>query len=115
LAYINSGGKFRLKPDIVINHGTIIADTKWKILDSDKTHQGVAQADMYQLYAYGKKYKDPRCEDLYLIYPKSEQQAHETCYSFSPLDCDITDLKLHVIFFDLENKCFTSDELKHYF
>jgi len=64
LAYLEDKGRFRLKPDIVINHGKVIADTKWKILSEDKTHQGVNQADMYQLYAYGTKYKEcchPRC------------------------------------------------------
>ena len=35
LAYEKGNGKFRLKPDIVINNGAIIADTKWKILTEE--------------------------------------------------------------------------------
>lgn len=106
LAYLKGNGRFRLKPDIVINNGSIIADTKWKLLDEDKTHQGVSQADMYQLFAYGKKYRNPRCEELYLIYPKSQLVAKEACYSFNETFCDDSSLKLQIVFFDLENICF---------
>ena len=70
LAYENGIGRFRLKPDIVINGGKIIADTKWKILSEDKAYNGVLQDDMYQLYAYGTKYDN--CEKIYLIYPFDE-------------------------------------------
>jgi 5-methylcytosine-specific restriction enzyme subunit McrC len=37
LAYENGSGKFALKPDIVIDGGEIIIDTKWKILSVDKS------------------------------------------------------------------------------
>ena len=70
LAYEDEKGKFALKPDIVIDDGKIIVDTKWKILSLDKSNNGISQSDMYQLYAYGTKYKN--CEKLYLIYPKDE-------------------------------------------
>ncbi|MCT7508687.1 McrC family protein, partial [Aliarcobacter cryaerophilus] len=68
LAYENGIGRFRLKPDIVINGGKIIADTKWKILSEDKAYNGVLQDDMYQLYAYGTKYAN--CEKIYLVDPE---------------------------------------------
>ncbi|MBE0496496.1 MAG: McrC family protein [Campylobacterales bacterium] len=67
LCHQENQGKFQLKPDIVIDNGAKIADTKWKLLGEDKTHQGISQADMYQLYAYGTKYKN--CKKLFLIYP----------------------------------------------
>ena len=67
LCHQENQGKFQLKPDIVIDNGAIIADTKWKLLGEDKVHQGISQADMYQLYAYGTKYKN--CQKLFLIYP----------------------------------------------
>ena len=102
LAYQENKGRFRLKPDIVINDGAIIADTKWKILSEDKTHQGVSQDDMYQLYAYGTKYE--KCKDMYLIYPldridKKEGRHYryfkdETCISNQGLS-------LKVLFFDV--------------
>lgn len=63
---VEEPSKFALKPDIVINDKDeqLIADTKWKIVKSEKD---ISQADMYQLYAYGTKYID--CKKLYLIYP----------------------------------------------
>ena len=75
-------GKFRLKPDIVAQdtntNDLIIIDTKWKILESGKVRKNykITQADMYQLYAYGKKYskqlgatcKEPK---LVLLYPQT--------------------------------------------
>ena len=100
LAYLEDRGKFQLKPDIVIDNGKIIADTKWKLLSEDKTHQGVSQADMYQLYAYGKKYNN--CKNLFLIYPKNENSYKLTkcLYEFEQYS---NVLNLRIIFFDLLN------------
>lgn len=85
-----SHGKFRLRPDIVIeskdtgnfaDYETIILDTKWKNLDSsapDKNYL-IDIKDMYQLYAYGQKYHlgDSYFLDvipkLVLIYPYTEK------------------------------------------
>lgn len=64
------GGAFRLKPDIVIRReGTVlaVADTKWKLLsDNEKTNYDMSQADMYQMYAYQKRYG---AERAVLVYP----------------------------------------------
>jgi 5-methylcytosine-specific restriction enzyme subunit McrC len=101
LAYIDNGqGKVQLKPDIVMTQDTdiIIADTKWKVLDQDKTHQGVAQGDMYQLFAYGKKYTE--CKKMYLIYPKSSNTIDEKWYQFH--QNNNPDLSLQIVLFDLE-------------
>lgn len=68
-------GKFRLKPDIIIDsdhgHTRTIIDTKWKRLksDSEDSKNGVSQADLYQLYAYAHRYNSP---DNVLLYPKVE-------------------------------------------
>ncbi len=75
--------KFRLKPDIVIKNGrkiinkpNLVIDTKWKIVDQNrpKANYKISQADMYQLFAYGKKYAKEMEEDPYLVllYPKQE-------------------------------------------
>lgn len=94
---------FALKPDIVINKGTnseIIADTKWKILSKEKNNNGVSQSDMYQLYAYGTKYKD--CKQMYLIYPKDNDVDERSYKYFKNETCDSNNgLKLEVIFFDV--------------
>ena len=95
LAYENGIGRFRLKPDIVINSGKIIADTKWKILSEDKAYNGVLQDDMYQLYAYGTKYDN--CEKIYLIYPFDELIIKNSYNYFKNKE-----LKLDILFFDVD-------------
>jgi 5-methylcytosine-specific restriction enzyme subunit McrC len=96
LAYENQNGKFALKPDIVIDEGKIIVDTKWKILSLEKSNQGISQSDMYQLYAYGTKYEN--CEKLYLIYPKDEVEKGNLYHYYEDKK-----LPLKILFFDLEN------------
>ncbi|MBQ3923658.1 MAG: hypothetical protein II707_10195, partial [Spirochaetales bacterium] len=83
-------GKFRLRPDIVIEsketenfsgYETIILDTKWKNLDKNMPDKNylIDIKDMYQLYAYGQKYHlgDSYFLDnipkLVLIYPYTEK------------------------------------------
>ena len=70
--------KFLMKPDIVITRksdGAIfIMDTKWKILFDNQANYGIAQADMYQMYAYQKKYSS---EHVTLIYPKTENVSKD--------------------------------------
>ena len=90
---VDSHKKFALRPDIVINKGSeleIIADTKYKNILFQKD---ISQADMYQLYAYGTKYK--QTSQLYLIYPKnSELELERVSYIKNELHLD-------VLFFDL--------------
>jgi 5-methylcytosine-specific restriction enzyme subunit McrC len=60
---------FLLKPDIVGRVGekpAWIIDTKWKELSQQEARDGVAQADMYQMYAYAQRYE---CPDVVLLYP----------------------------------------------
>ncbi|MCT7546708.1 McrC family protein [Aliarcobacter cryaerophilus] len=105
LAYENGIGRFRLKPDIVINGGKIIADTKWKILSEDKAYNGVLQDDMYQLYAYGTKYDN--CEKIYLIYPFDELIIKNSYNYFKHKE-----LKLDVLFFDVYKKEFKGKNIE---
>lgn len=66
--------KFLMKPDIVIKnkelHKIFVMDTKWKVLADAKANYGISQADMYQMYAYQKKYKS---ESVTLLYPLTEK------------------------------------------
>ena len=90
---------FAMKPDISLMSGNkteFILDTKWKRIngeDSDSKH-GISQADMYQLFAYGKKYG---CKQVALVYPKTEQFQEMLHYKFDEelsLSCfpfDVTD------------------------
>jgi 5-methylcytosine-specific restriction enzyme subunit McrC len=69
--------KFALRPDIVINCGDgrkIILDTKWKSLTNNPNYNyGISQADMYQMYAYSKKYNTP---EIWLLYPVNEEMKN---------------------------------------
>ncbi len=90
---VESHSKFALRPDIVIrgNDNIIIADTKWKIIKDEKD---ISQADMYQLFAYGKKYGN---NQLYLIYPKDCDNQPKLSYGYE------NGLDLKVCYFDLQN------------
>ena len=58
-----------------------ILDAKWKGVDAydDDDKHGIVQDDMYQLYAYGKRYG---CEGVALIYPRTGRFATELNYRF---------------------------------
>lgn len=62
---------FALRPDIVLEFGghTVIMDTKWKLLSDNARNSGISQSDMYQMYAYSKKYD---AERIVLLYPYSD-------------------------------------------
>lgn len=68
--------RFKLVPDIIMKKEgeTIILDTKWKKLynDSNKNY-GISSLDMYQMYAYSKKYA---ANKIILIYPYSEEASN---------------------------------------
>lgn len=68
----NPSPKFRLKPDIVVTRradgAVFICDTKWKLLSGTRADYGISQADMYQMYAYQKKYG---AKSVTLLYPLS--------------------------------------------
>ena len=84
--YLATTGKknvFQLRPDIVLdnNDTTFILDTKWKRINEQATNlkRGISQADMYQLFAYGKKYD---CRRVALIYPQTRYFKKEFRYQF---------------------------------
>lgn len=72
--------RFQLRPDIVVERiedkKVFIMDTKWKVLSSELSSQnyGISQSDMYQMYAYHKKYN---AENVTLIYPKTDKMDEE--------------------------------------
>ena len=65
--------RFQMRPDITFiadGRALAILDTKWKILSEQKDKYGISQADLYQMVAYGTRY---RCPNLTLVYPKQER------------------------------------------
>ena len=96
---------FALKPDIFLRRDeqNLIADTKWKIV---KSRDDISQADLYQLYAYGKKYE---CGELYLICPKMdgvEQEPMKFRYD--------NKTQLEILYFDLEDDSYNDELIKIY-
>ena len=83
LAHIRGNGVFYMKPDICLERDTVrfILDTKWKRVNEDGNDRkhGIHQDDMYQLFAYGKKYG---CEQVALIYPKTDAFRSPIHYKF---------------------------------
>ena len=114
LASIDGKGVFYMKPDISLMSGNkteFILDTKWKRINgavSDPKH-GISQADMYQLFAYGKKYG---CKQVALVYPKTEQFREMLRYKFDeelslscfPFDVNKPKCSVKKILNDLQNK-----------
>lgn len=87
--------QFRLRPDIVMRKGkgTVVLDTKWKrLINNPGKNYGISQADMYQMYAYSKKYKT---SEIWLLYPiTDEMRNHE------PIEYDSGDntfVRIHFI------------------
>ena len=69
--------KFALRPDLVItrpDESIIILVTKWKsLINNKKANYGISQADMYQMYAYAKKYQ---ASEVWLLYPMNEEMRN---------------------------------------
>ena len=94
---------FKLRPDIFLK-GKFIADTKWKIVSS---RDDISQADLYQLYAYGKKH--PCDGKLHLIYPKIDDIRQKTM-KFRYDD----EMWLEILYFDLEKDSENNELIKNY-
>lgn len=94
--------KFSLRPDIVIkttNNNLVIMDTKWKELnDNPRSNYGISQSDMYQMYAYSKKYVT---SEVWLLYPlNNEMRDHEQiCFTSNIND----NVNVHIYFIDVLN------------
>ncbi|OON87445.1 restriction endonuclease [Oribacterium sp. C9] len=83
----DSPRQFALRPDIVITRddgSRIILDTKWKkLIDNPRKNYGISQSDMYQMYAYSKKYETP---EICLLYPMNEAMKNHLDITFESDD-----------------------------
>lgn len=79
--------RFAMRPDIVIRNkadgAVFVMDTKWKLLAENKANYGIAQADMYQMCAYQKKYA---ADSVSLIYPESNKLARDLLPAYTSED-----------------------------
>ena len=102
--------KFRIRPDLVIHHQklTIVADTKWKIINQNlpSTNYNISQSDMYQLFAYGKKYQiNNGNTHLILIYPNHADFNNQLHFKYEE------ELRIDIVPFDFQDE---STSLKIY-
>ena len=64
-----------MKPDFTLcrhettNQITLIADAKWKLLDTRKPGDNITTADLYQIQSYASRYQ---CTSVALIYPSHD-------------------------------------------
>ena len=96
----DSPQQFALRPDIVITRddgSKIILDTKWKsLIDKPRANYGISQADMYQMYAYSKKYETP---EIWLLYPINAQMRDHQDIAFESED----GVNVRLFFVDVAN------------
>lgn len=91
--------QFALRPDIVLEKDgrIIVMDTKWKkLFDNERKNYGISQADMYQMYAYSKKYS---ASEIWLLYPINDEMREHTPIHFDSGDGTI----VNVFFVDVIN------------
>lgn len=96
-----------LRPDIVLSDAAggetvLVLDTKWKIVEPGAPNFGVAQADLYQMYAYGKKYAAKR---VVLLYPQAGDMRIDPHAGFAVARsfCSGDGVTLDVVFLDLKH------------
>ena len=96
----DSPRQFALRPDIVITRedgSRIILDTKWKsLVDKPRINYGISQADMYQMYAYSKKYET---SEIWLLYPMNPEMRDHADIAFRSDD----GVDVRVFFVDVAN------------
>lgn len=106
--FVEPRNQFALRPDIVLRRDgrTIVIDTKWKrLIDNERKNYGILQADMYQMYAYSKKYETP---EIWLLYPVSDEMRDHKEIKFESGDGTV--VRIH--FVDVMNIEDNLNELK---
>ena len=110
--------KFAIKHDIVCrkNNRTVIMDTKWKRLINDESkNYGISQSDMYQMYAYSKKYNS---SEIWLLYPLNDKMIEKSKIKFSSDDGTIVNIyfvdvaNIENSLFDLKNRLEENNQLQ---
>ncbi len=90
---------FHMNPDISLmerDKTRFILDAKWKRLDPSERNHNIKQPDVYQLFAYGRRYG---CRRVALIYPQTAAFRQTLRFRFQ----DEPALELACFPFDVEN------------
>ncbi len=99
----NDENCFMLKPDLCIKDKMIL-DIKWKIPDDseDEKKHGIAQSDLYQMFAYACKFK---IHNIKLVYPLCERTMKLKEKIKKPLVFNAS----KYLWFEYEKRCFKDD------
>jgi hypothetical protein len=92
-------GEFNMKVDLILTDTDgerFLVDTKYKVLDTSKQHDGLSQSDFYQMYAYGNAGRR-RYDRVVLLYPATEPAVDRAFHQAG--------LALEVRQFDLRKIC----------
>ncbi len=81
---VSDSNLFNTRPDVsLMEEGEVrfVLDAKWKhVASGEDALQGIAPADIYQLYAYARRYD---CKTVALVYPQhSDFKQEQTCTFF---------------------------------
>lgn len=93
--------QFALRPDIVLHDGDrcVVLDTKWKaLIDNPRCNYGISQGDMYQMYAYSKKYMT---SEIWLLYPMTKEFREHKDIWFGSDQNGILPTNVKLFFIDL--------------
>lgn len=93
--FVEPRNQFALRPDLVLERDgrTIIMDTKWKrLIDHERKNYGILQADMYQMYAYSKKYET---SEIWILYPMNDEMRDYKEIKFASGDGTI--VRIHFV------------------
>ena len=93
--FVEPRNQFALRPDIALERDgrIIIMDTKWKrLIDSERKNYGILQTDMYQMYAYSKKYKTP---EIWILYPVNDEMRDHKEIKFESGDGTV--VRIHFV------------------
>lgn len=95
--HLDEGKIFGLKPDLCISTSTkrFIADTKYKIVYSDKSDpkNGISQNDLYQMVAYAIRFD---IQDIVLLYPNMLKSRQDGMSGLQILDKLAMDKQINI-------------------
>lgn len=84
-------------------------DTKWKSLkNNERANYGISQSDMYQMYAYSKKYET---SDIWMLYPMNDEMKSWNSIRFDSGDGTIVNLFFVDVANIKESLAFLKDKL----
>ena len=76
--FMEPRSRFALRQDIVrlMDDRIVVLYKIWKkLVNNERAYYGISQADMYQMYAYSKKYET---SEVWLLYPvNDEMRTHD--------------------------------------